>query len=645
MTGRVLPRQHGAMPFGSLRRLARMRISGWNSRTMRVSAQRCLASAANKAEAAAERVAESAKAPTGALSTAYGHVPPPAPGSSPAWTDGVWTGPVDVRTQIFCNRSLNMKQIKAVGFDMDYTLAQYRPAAFEAMAYNETVNKLVSVFGYPQELYAFDFDWQFMMRGLVIDKRGGNVLKVDRHKYVKIAYHGFRKLESDERNALYHRAVRDSFDEPDYSMIDTLFSLAEAYLFMQLVELKDRKSGSYPLLQSKQYTDLYRDVRASVDLCHRDGSLKRRVAANPGAYIHDDPLLPQMLEVYKRSGRKIFLATNSLYDYTNVVMNYLLTGKVGKDRSDDWLNFFDVVITGCGKPAFFSSKQQLFAIDTDTGFLQNTDNGAPIVPIGEEDLPSPAIGSSALEIEHPFGERASVFQGGNYVDLHKMLGVQSGSEVLYVGDHIYGDILRSKKSLGWRTMLVVPELVAELQALNVSQQTRRELRWLRQVRDDLDDQIQRTEWAFEHGRVPEHAAQQNREALANLRQQRDDIKQRHRETLQLHHHSFHPIWGQLLKTGYQNSRFAHQVERFACLYTSHVSNMVFYSPDKSYGGRMDRMAHEDLSPSEDPDICELRSQGEVSSSSSSSQRSPASTANPSGTDGHTSYNGNGNVAA
>lgn len=32
-------------------------------------------------------------------------------------------------------------------------------------------------------------------------------------------------------------AVRDDFEEPNYAMIDTLFSLAEAYLFMQLVEL------------------------------------------------------------------------------------------------------------------------------------------------------------------------------------------------------------------------------------------------------------------------------------------------------------------------------------------------------------------------------------------------------------------------
>lgn len=40
---------------------------------------------------------------------------------------------------------------------------------------------------------------------------------------------------------------------------------------------------------------------------------------------------------------------------------------------------------------------------------------------------------------------SSPTQGGNYVDLHQMMGVRSGTEVLYVGDHIYGDILRSKK--------------------------------------------------------------------------------------------------------------------------------------------------------------------------------------------------------
>ena len=53
---------------------------------------------------------------------------------------------------------------------MDYTLAQYRPETFEALAHRQTVDKLVREFGYPKALYAFDFDWRYMQRGLVIDK-------------------------------------------------------------------------------------------------------------------------------------------------------------------------------------------------------------------------------------------------------------------------------------------------------------------------------------------------------------------------------------------------------------------------------------------------------------------------------------------
>ena len=35
--------------------------------------------------------------------------------------------------------------------------------------------------------------------------------------------------------------------------------------------------------------------------------------------------------------------------------------------------------------------------------------------------------------------------------------------MLYVGDHIFGDVLKSKKLRGWRTFLIVPELNDEFQ--------------------------------------------------------------------------------------------------------------------------------------------------------------------------------------
>lgn len=62
-----------------------------------------------------------------------------------------------------------------------------------------------------------------------------------------------------------------------------------------------------------------------------------------------------MLESLRASGRKLFLATNSLWDYTHVVMNFLLSGRTGHDKNFDWLEYFDVVITGpfpCRPPSY-----------------------------------------------------------------------------------------------------------------------------------------------------------------------------------------------------------------------------------------------------------------------------------------------------
>jgi 5' nucleotidase family len=76
--------------------------------------------------------------------------------------------------------------------------------------------------------------------------------------------------------------------------------------------------------------------------------------------------------------------------------------------------------------------------------------------------------------------------------------------------------------------------------------------------------------------------------------ERESISWRHKEDLRRHHEFFHPVWGQMLKAGYQNSMYASLLERFACLYTSHVSNLTLYSPYMKFRGRADVMAHEQL---------------------------------------------------
>jgi len=478
----------------------------------------------------------------------------------------------------------------------------------------------VGELGYPPEVAEYKYNPSYMLRGLAVDKARGNVLKIDRHKYVKLAFHGFRELSRKERLATYAEAPgRESYDEPDYALLDTLFSLGETYLYCQLVDLKD---GGCPALAGKSYARMHADVRNAVDMCHRDGSLKAVVAAEPAKFIYPDPSLVQLLQTLRDSGRKTFLVTNSLWDYTNVVMNFLVGGRVGAAKTLDWTSNFDVIVTGACKPKFFEDERAaIFRVDPKTSSLFNTDNGAPLPYVGGADplavrpgltLTAPHLLAEASE---PAAAPVELFQGGCFRHLHAMLGVSSGSQVLYVGDHIFADVLRSKKTLGWRTALVVPELAAELRVAGGAEARAAAARFrgLRSRRDAMDDELQRLEWAARCGGaralsaahallagegVPppsgeQQAAELLRARAATLRAERDALRELHRGELRAHHARYHPVWGQLLKTGYSNSRFASQVERFACLYTSHVGNFLAYSPDKSYRSKEDRLAHED----------------------------------------------------
>jgi hypothetical protein len=59
---------------------------------------------------------------------------------------------------IFCNRELQQEAIGAIGFDMDYTLAQYKQPAFDKLAFDGARDKLVKKLGYPEEVLDFEYD-------------------------------------------------------------------------------------------------------------------------------------------------------------------------------------------------------------------------------------------------------------------------------------------------------------------------------------------------------------------------------------------------------------------------------------------------------------------------------------------------------
>ena len=63
---------------------------------------------------------------------------------------------------IFCNRTLNLRSIAAIGYDMDYTLVHYNVDEWERRAYEHIQQKLVDQ-GWP--LPDLQFDPTTVVRG------------------------------------------------------------------------------------------------------------------------------------------------------------------------------------------------------------------------------------------------------------------------------------------------------------------------------------------------------------------------------------------------------------------------------------------------------------------------------------------------
>ena len=71
---------------------------------------------------------------------------------------------------IFTNRTLNMRSIQAIGYDMDYTLIDYDAKLWEQTAYDHLKNKLLNL-GWPVD--DLEFDPENPMKGLIGLHPGG----------------------------------------------------------------------------------------------------------------------------------------------------------------------------------------------------------------------------------------------------------------------------------------------------------------------------------------------------------------------------------------------------------------------------------------------------------------------------------------
>ncbi len=480
------------------------------------------------------------------------------------------TRPLDIprENRIFVNRNLRLDRIELVGFDMDYTLALYNQARIEELSMRATLHKLVTTKGYPEEIRALGYDPTLAIRGLVVDRIHGNIFKPDRYGFPGRARHGLTPIDRPKMAELYQRE-RMRLSARRYAWIDSLFALPEAVLYGCLVDYFDRTASP----QRPTYDVLWEDIRECIDLAHRDGSIKAIVSEELSSFVVRDPALAETLHKFRSSGKRLFVLTNSAWDYTSRVMSYLLDGVLTAYPS--WRNYFDIIVVSAGKPEFFTDERPFIELDVE---------GAPV------DRPS----------DGPF-TRGRIYSGGNIRDFQERARA-SGDRVLFVGDHIYGDMLRSRKSSNWRTAMILQELEHEVSTYDRLRTSLARLDQLDGQLIHLDSEINERQTVMRSlqklgvdapiaDQLPA-AKRQVKEAIERLRAELRAATAQHRTVESEIDYAFNPHWGPLFREGYEVSKFGEQVEAYACVYTSRVSNFRFSSPMQYFRGPRDRMPHE-----------------------------------------------------
>jgi len=461
---------------------------------------------------------------------------------------------------------VDLGEIKVIGYDLDYTLVHYNVETWEGAVY-ESSKLLLSQKGFDVE--GLKFDPELVCRGLIIDTHLGNAVKVDRYGYISMAMHGTTMLSHERVSEIYGRPRRfvDLRDER-WVFLNTLFSVASGGLFLQLVErMKEPESGTY--------AQLSQSVESAVSQTHIEGKLKGQIIKDPSEYVVLDAEAPLAVLDQRLAGKKIVLITNNDWEYVKCIMAYAYDRYLPQGMT--WRSLFDIIIVNARKPNFWKGTDSdcWRVIDEAQGLNAST----PVTRI----------------------EEGSVYCGGNARFVEECFGYER-DEIMYIGDHIYSDASYLKRLLQWRTCLVLRELEEEVKGLALSQRKRDTLGRLLQVRDSLHQQrselmARATRWrlGFRKWASDGPSSELWDAALAgcegeDARVWQDVAAMEARlaamddEVMNLVHdvgsiEGLNPRWGFLTRVGYHDkSHLMRQVEKYADLYTSRISNFLACTP-------------------------------------------------------------------
>ncbi|KAJ2601621.1 hypothetical protein H4R99_002948 [Coemansia sp. RSA 1722] len=466
---------------------------------------------------------------------------------------------------IFPNTELRLSKVRTYGFDYDYTLARYTDKLPETI-YTMIRDVLVDKMQYPRVLKGMKYDKTFAIRGISYDKETGWLFKLDSNYNIAMdtIHYGREPLRDLEEVYSLHNGPHLA---PDYvkrhlSHLNDLYSIPEATLLADVIQYFSENNVPF----HPRY--LAEDIRTAGEYIHKgDGvsvsPLHGVIMSNIDEYLERAPELLQLLETLKREGKRLFLLTNSGYEYVDRGLTHLFGTRA-------WRDVFDVVIVSARKPSWYLSHRPFRHVPTDN----NSGSGSSVV--------------------RPWAfvdrfEEGQVYSGGNLMSFTNITGY-SDRNVMYFGDHLYSDLRDPSIQKGWFTGAIVSELKYEL---SVIQQTeyRQSVAYIQLLEKILKHSQQETRGgAFQ--RLPAEEKEAFRRLLDLGRSERRRVRWRMRDL-------FNTNFGSVFRTEKYPSLFATKIKSFANVYTADLVNLGAYPSDFVFYPKRMTQAHESRMPEVD----------------------------------------------
>ncbi|KAM3872064.1 5'-nucleotidase domain-containing protein 2 [Diretmus argenteus] len=440
---------------------------------------------------------------------------------------------------IYANNEVSLSEVDIYGFDYDYTLALYSNT-LDTMIYNTARDFLVEFFKYPEEIRKYDYIPNFAARGLHYDIQKGLLMKIDAFHYIQLGsvYRGLSPVPDEEILQLYggtnhiplHQASGFYGKGPKVKQFMDVFSLPEMTLLAVANDFFITNNIEYDPVH------LYKDVSEAIGMVHIKGYMYKWVMQDLEKFIMRGEETYAVLHHLVTQGKKLFLITNSPFNFVNKGMTHMVGEK--------WRDFFDVVIVQADKPHFFNDSVRPFRRLDEHGNLQWD-----------------KINSL---------DKGQIYKQGNLVDFLRLTGWR-GSRVLYFGDHLYSDLADVMLQHGWRTAAIVPELEAETKVVSTAQYSL-SLTWLQALTGLLE-------------RMQMHRDAESKQVLQEWLKEREEVRAMTKNL-------FNPQFGSIFRTCHNPTYFSRRLCRFSDIYMASLSCLLNYDLSYTFYPRRTPLQHE-----------------------------------------------------